>query len=187
MIKRAIILLTLLFIFTKLAAPELPTPIKHDQTNHIISELKRLAYESEFNRYATDLSASEGPEWTIINQIGCLGSYQFAPWTLRYLGYGHITPDRFRKDPNIFPQEAQVKLLKRFTRLNEIELGAYMSCAGMRINDIAITRSGILAAAHLGGATGVKMYLQSGGATNPHDANGTSIQDYIRIFAGYDI
>ena len=58
---------------------------------------------------------------------------------------------------------------------------------GTTINGIAITESGILAAAHLSGAGNVKKYLRSNGKYNLRDAYGSSIEHYMQKFAGYDL
>ena len=60
---------------------------------------------------------------------------------------------------------------------------------GLMINNLFITESGIIAAAHLSGPGNVKKFLRSYGEINLDfkDINGTKISDYIRIFKGYDI
>jgi len=58
---------------------------------------------------------------------------------------------------------------------------------GTTINGITITESGILAAAHLSGAGNVKKYLRSNGNHNLSDAYGSTIQQYMQKFAGYDL
>ena len=57
---------------------------------------------------------------------------------------------------------------------------------GKRINGIRITESGILAAAHLAGAGSVKKYLRSNGEFQFSDAYGTTLENYMKKFAGYD-
>ena len=57
---------------------------------------------------------------------------------------------------------------------------------GTYIRGVKITESGILAAAHLGGAGNVKIYLRSGGMNGFSDAFGTSIRYYLKKFSGYD-
>ena len=54
------------------------------------------------------------------------------------------------------------------------------------INGIKITESGLLAAAHLGGASSVKTYLRSNGKNGFRDGFGTSLKSYIKKFNGYD-
>ncbi|TYP99392.1 hypothetical protein C7447_102714 [Tenacibaculum adriaticum] len=58
---------------------------------------------------------------------------------------------------------------------------------GRYINGIKITESGILAAAHLAGAGNVKKHLRSYGKFQFNDAFGTSIDSYMKKFAGYDV
>ncbi len=59
--------------------------------------------------------------------------------------------------------------------------------SGRIINGVEITESGLVAAAHLGGAGSVKKYLRSNGRNGFKDGFGTSISSYIRKFSGYDI
>ncbi|GAB7536175.1 LysM peptidoglycan-binding domain-containing protein [Burkholderia sp. 3C] len=63
---------------------------------------------------------------------------------------------------------------------------------GKVIGGITITHSGIIGAAHLKGFgtekhPGVMQFLSSNGATDPEDANGTSVSDYIAKFNDYDL
>ena len=58
---------------------------------------------------------------------------------------------------------------------------------GKKINDILITESGILAAAHLSGPGNVKKYLRSSGKLKFKDAFGTSIESYLISFSKYDL
>ena len=58
---------------------------------------------------------------------------------------------------------------------------------GKTINGITITASGLLAGAHLKGAGSVADYLKSNGKNIGKDAFGTSVETYIKRFAGYDV
>ena len=58
---------------------------------------------------------------------------------------------------------------------------------GTKINNIVVTESGIIAAAHLAGPGNVKKYLRSGGEFNSKDAFGTSISMYMEYFKNYDL
>ena len=185
--KVFLIMIILVFTFSMSMAPVLSADARADNRMRVLNELQRMVHEKEFNRFACHLGRKESPDWTKINQIGCMGQYQFAPSTLKHLGYGHITPDRFRKDPEIFPRELQFRLLVALVKCNEITLRHYMSYVGETINGVEITKSGILAGAHLGGPQSVILYLQSHGRINRGDMNGTTIQDYIKEFQGYNI
>lgn len=59
--------------------------------------------------------------------------------------------------------------------------------SGKRIKGIRISESGILAAAHLAGAGNVKKFLRSYGRFKFKDAFGTSIREYMKKFADYDV
>ena len=58
---------------------------------------------------------------------------------------------------------------------------------GKKINDILVTESGILAAAHLSGPGNVKKYLRSSGKLKFKDVFGTSIESYLINFSKYDL
>lgn len=54
------------------------------------------------------------------------------------------------------------------------------------INGIVITRSGLLAACHLLGCGTVEDYLAAPGSGTPADAYGTTIEEYLSLFANYE-
>jgi hypothetical protein len=188
MMKKMIVtfFLTVMVFFT-CGAPGLSPKIKQEQEGNVLRELKEIAQKREFDRFTGHVRLKESPDWTKVNQMGCMGWFQFEKETLKFLGYTGITPARFKKDPGIFPQELQIEAFRALLKSNEAELRNYMWYIGQVVNGIVITRSGLLAGAHLGGAMGVKLYLMSGGRINKRDVNGTSVEDYIREFKGYDI
>ena len=57
---------------------------------------------------------------------------------------------------------------------------------GQVVNGIEITRSGLLAACHLLGCGTVRDYLQAPGSGTPADAYGTTIEEYLSLFANYE-
>jgi len=117
----------------------------------------------------------------VVNKFGYLGKYQFGKSTLRRLKIRNI--EGFLGNP-----EQQEKAFKALCSLNKHILRKDIErSVGKEINGDLITESGILAAAHLSGAGNVKKYLRSGGATNKSDAFGTSIQNYMSKFSGYDV
>ena len=56
---------------------------------------------------------------------------------------------------------------------------------GKILHGIRVTESGILAAAHLGGAGNVKKWFRKG--IQFKDAKGTSITSYMKKFEGYEL
>jgi hypothetical protein len=145
-------------------------------------------HQAEFSRFIKDLGFREsGNNWLSVNCIGCFGEWQFAESTVHYLGYRGITLKKFQKDPDIFPRDMQQKVLESLIKINRALLKDYEHYIGTSIDGVEITRSGLIAASHLGGAQTVKLFLASNGRINKRDALGTSIFDYIRRFHDYDL
>jgi hypothetical protein len=185
--KTAIILIMLLFTFFTCAAPELSSELKKVEKQNSMNWLIERTRDREFVRFIEHLRFKESSgDWTRVNEKGCIGWFQFSETTMKFLGQ-RITTKAFMQDPGIFPPEDQVKLLKVLLKSNSIQLQDYMAFIGKTINGVTITKAGILAGAHLGGAMGVEMYLSSGGNINFCDAFNTKISDYFREFQGYDI
>ncbi len=61
-----------------------------------------------------------------------------------------------------------------------------LSYVGDTVNGIEITKSGLLAACHLLGCGTVRDYLQAPGSGTPADAYGTTIEEYLSLFANYE-
>jgi hypothetical protein len=80
-------------------------------------------------------------------------------------------------------EKAFVALLSK----NKYELQDYIAkFDGKIVDGVKITESGILAAAHLGGAGSVKRFLKTDGKRKCKDDYGTSVRSYMRDFAGYE-
>ena len=142
----------------------------------------------EFDRFVTDLGYREsGNNWQSVNLIGCFGEWQFAESTVHYLGFKHVTLKKFRTDPEIFPPELQRKVLESLIKVNLVLMRKYERYIGDTINGVPITKSGMIAAAHLGGARSVKLFLSSNGKLDRADVLGTRVSNYMRKFSFYDI
>ena len=145
-------------------------------------------HELEFNRFINDLGHREsGNNWLSVNCIGCFGEWQFAESTIHYLGYKHVTLKKFKKNPEIFPPELQRKVLESLIKVNLVLMKDYEDFIGETIKGVPVTRSGMIAAAHLGGARSVKLFLASNGKLDKEDVLGTSVSNYMRKFSFYDI
>ncbi len=115
-----------------------------------------------------------------INTLGYLGKYQFGIETLKSVGVYNSTV--FLNSPEL-QEKAFIALLAK----NKWELRSVIEkYEGTVLNGIRVTESGILAAAHLGGAGSVKKYFKSNGKRYFRDAYGTSIRSYMKAFGGYD-
>jgi len=185
-------MLFLTFVFISFSgictAPSIGYRIKMDNFKRLCEYIRGKHFESEFSRFIKDLGFSEsGNNWQSINRIGCFGEYQFAEKTLHYLGHKHITVRKFKADPSIFPPDLQLKVLKSLIKVNLVYLRNYEHFVGDTIKGVVVTKSGMIAASHLGGASSLKLFLNSKGRINRQDVLGTSIADYLRKFCYYDL
>lgn len=94
---------------------------------------------------------------------------------------GDMTKEQFRKSP-----EAQKAVeawhfadIDKFAASNGID-----KLYGQNIGGVIINRDSVRAMAHLGGSEGMKLFIQSGGAYNPADSNGTKLSDYGKTYGG---
>lgn len=149
--------------------------------------LKASAMTDGLEQFTNKMSLKESAnDWKVVNSSGHMGLFQFSKATLKRLGY-NITPDKFKKNPDIFPPELQYIAFYELLKLNEIDLLPCFEYIGTTIEGVEVTKSGLLGGCHLGGLLAVKLYLATGGRLNPDDCNGTKISDYIREFGGYKI
>jgi hypothetical protein len=137
--------------------------------------------ELELERYLGDIAQKESSnKYYIVSKYGYLGKYQFSMSTLRGIGYD-VSKTEFLQNP-IIQDEAMLDLLK----YNKKRLQKYIDkWDGKKYNGKVITESGILAAAHLGGAESVKRYFKHG--VNVSDTLGTTVSYYMNQFSGYKI
>ncbi len=117
----------------------------------------------------------------MVNPYGYMGKYQFGKSTLRTVGVYDF--QEFLKNA-----AWQDKAFKALIARNKWELRKEIEkYRGRVINGVKITESGLVAAAHLGGAGSVKKYLRSNGRNGFKDGFGTSLKSYLKKFGGYDV
>lgn len=186
---RKLILTLLLILISRLcSAPNIDFRLGLLKIKSFSDLIVEKYHDSEFSRFINDLGFREsGNNWMSVNQIGCFGEFQFHESTLWYLGYRKITLKKFMANPSIFPPEMQVKALKTLIKVNQVFLMDYEHFIGDSIKGIRITRSGMIAASHLGGAGSLQKFLNSRGEINKKDMFGTAISDYLKNFSYYDL
>lgn len=136
--------------------------------NHLIGFKEAVAFKESQGKYRK------------VNSIGYMGKYQFGSKTLRSVG---VHNDKaFLKNPAL-QEKAFIALLSKNKWILRREINKY---EGKIINGVEITESGILAAAHLGGAGSVKNFFKNKGR-HFRDAYGTSLRSYMKAFGGYNI
>ena len=121
-----------------------------------------------------------GNRYDIVNRYGYMGKYQFGKKTLKGLGI-KVTQDEFLNSPYI-QEKAMYALLKQNKRSLRKYIAKY---DGKYIHGVLVTESGLLAAAHLGGAGSVKKWFRTGKVKK--DGNGVKITSYMERFGGYDL
>ncbi|MCG2420056.1 hypothetical protein K8089_13585 [Aequorivita sp. F47161] len=135
-----------------------------------------------FHGFSYDLGFSESSgNYKAVNRLGYLGKYQFGRSTLNWVGIYNTS--QFLNSPLL-----QEKAFEALISKNKWVLRDYIDeFVGQTINGIKITESGLVAAAHLGGAGNVKKFLDSNGEIVFKDANHVPITKYMKRFVGYDI
>lgn len=119
-------------------------------------------------------------KYHLINDFGYMGKYQFGMGTLQTIGVKDSV--KFMNSP-VLQEKAFLALLSVNKHILKKEIEKY---DGRIIQGIPITESGMLAAAHLGGAGSVKKFLRSNGNNAFTDGYGTNIKTYLKKFAHYD-
>ena len=156
-------------------------------------------------QFLTDLGAREsGGKYNILNKYGYAGKYQMGEMGLVDAGYYCKPNKKYNNDwSGIFTGKDGVKSIQDFLNNPTAQENAqiifkkkqwgYLKSVGADkyigkiINGYTITPSGLLAGAHLKGAGSVIKYLKSNGQIIEKDGFGTSIESYIKKFAGYDV
>jgi hypothetical protein len=186
--KKTILISVFLVIAKTCGAPSIDFTQEMLNLRLFVHKLELKKYDQEMERFINDLGQREsGNNWQSVNVIGCFGEWQFDESTLQYLGYRGITLEKFLSDPSIFPRDMQLRALKALIKVNMMYLLNYEHFIGNTVGGVLITRSGMIAASHLGGAGSLQKFLDSGGEINRKDVFGTSILDYLRNFSNYDI
>ena len=118
--------------------------------------------------------------YKVVNKYGYMGKYQFGRSTLKTLKI-NVSRSEFINNPKL-QEQAMYKLLQ----YNKKKLKRYIEkYNGRVINGVLVTESGLLAAAHLGGAGSVRKWFRTGKVRR--DGNGVKITSYMKLFRGYDL
>ena len=149
-------------------SPEFNIPVKKPVVKNMELFLHDLGHRESGNRYH------------VVNKFGYMGKYQFGKSTLRTLKI-KVTKEAFLNSPDLQEYAMLQNLI-----YNKKKLQKYIDkYEGQIINEIYITESGILAAAHLGGPGSVRKFFRSGKIME--DGNGVKITSYLKQFGGYDL
>jgi hypothetical protein len=150
-------------IMPKLEAPKIEIDLKDHN-----SFLNKIGHYESSNDYSR------------VNRWGYMGKYQFHEETLKAVDI-NVSKKKFLSSPTL-QEEAMTRLLTENKKTLKRFIKKY---DGKVVHGVYVTESGILAAAHLGGAGNVMKWFRKG--EDFKDANGTPITKYMRIFSGYNL
>ena len=167
----------------KIVNPIIELPVK-GISNIEVAPLTVPHIELKTNSHSDFLNAigfkESGNRYDIVNRFGYMGKYQFGKRTLRGLGF-KMSREEFLNSPEI-QEEAMYKLLQTNKKYLQKYINEY---EGQIVHGVLVTESGLLAAAHLGGAGSVKKWFRTGKIRK--DGNGVKITTYMERFSGYDL
>ncbi len=135
-----------------------------------------------FNGFRNDLGFAESSgNYKAVNRLGYIGKYQFGSSALKWVGVR--SKYNFLNNPLM-----QDKAFEALVAKNKFVLRDYIETyVGKTIGNVMITESGLIAAAHLGGAGNVMKFLRTNGVDVFSDANRVPITKYMKQFAYYDL
>jgi hypothetical protein len=184
----------IIIFISLLISQQLFAPILTDNHIEIVNNFRKSEIEykknKELQRFLYDLSISEsGNDYTKWNNFGYIGKYQFGYSARKMTGFEHITFRDFIRNPEIWDPADQETALLNYIKQNQYNLQEIIDKIEsgnlvIKIKGKPITKSGILAGAHIAGYAGVKRYVRN--KSNPKDVFGTSLEDYMYNFSGYD-
>jgi hypothetical protein len=161
--------------------------IKNEEKNKFIFTPPTLKSHKSFLNYIGFKESTN--KYDTINKYGFLGKYQFGINTLKGLNI-NIEPKLFLSDTAL-QEYAMYKYLKLNKKLLYDYIKKYNNTTIIFNSDtLYITESGILAAAHLSGAGGVKKFFdkyENKIKYNVKDKLGTRLTDYLNMFSGYEL
>lgn len=173
--------------FVKATSKIEPLPVEVQAKEVIIKDYRifnpYLSIKGKKDHYAFLYAighAESSNRYEIVNKFGYMGRYQFGKATLKGLGY-NVNIANFLKD-SILQEQAMEELLVHNSKILRRQIKKY---DGKIVNGVYVTKSGILAAAHLAGPSNVKKWLRIG--TKFEDGLGTRLKTYIKKFSGYQL
>ena len=191
--RKILLILITLMLTTKLGMTEshLLKEIGHT-TEHIdlIAKAKEKlkSQEKELKNFLDAIAERESSNNPSIVGKSHFGKYQFGQIVLKEIGEKELDVEKFKKDPSIWPEKTQDSDMIKLIKKNKQYLSKYIDkYNGKMIGKIKITKSGLIAAAHLLGSKNVKKFIDSNGKFNPSDGFGTKLTEYLSKFSGYDI
>ena len=133
--------------------------------------------------FRESLGQSEsGGSYAAKNDEGFVGKYQFGADRLADFMRANgrqFTMSEFQDSPLL---QEEVQAWHERDILDYVATSGLDGYFGQTVGGVTITPGSLLGMAHIGGKSGMKQFVESGGAYNPADSNGTSLSDYGKRF-----
>lgn len=176
--------LTAFKVHESLIEVEVPIKIEPKKVQVIVPKVETPKVEinlKDHNSFLRSIGNFEsGNRYGIVNRWGYMGRYQFHSSTLKSLGI-KTTRKEFLSSPTL-----QEHAMKKLLTSNKRTLRRYIRKYNNKVvHGVYVTESGLLAAAHLGGAGNVIKWFRKGEVFK--DGNGTPITRYMKVFSGYEL
>jgi hypothetical protein len=133
--------------------------------------------------------SESGGDYDVVNTLGYSGKYQWGPDRLadynKAMGTSYSMED-FLANPAVQEDAQAWHENDIMNYVFEKGLDRYL---GSTVSGVTMTPEAMISMAHLGGKSGMRQFVESGGEYNPEDAYGTSLRDYAQKFSagqGYD-
>jgi len=156
----------------------------------LLQIINKLTGRFGYKDFAKQMRIREsGDRYNIENSLGYLGAYQFSMARLcdlgltRKKGNKYVWVEGCSKERFLDDELLQDNCFERHVRDLTIKIEIYFKeYLNKTVNDVYITRAGLVAGAHLGGIGGVEAFLRG---ENRRDAYNTSVKDYIISFRDF--
>jgi len=151
----------------------------------LTADLINVTVAKSYEQFKEDLAYRESTNvYDTINTLGYLGLYQIGRSLCKDLGIDYTDFKENLSDVNPVYQDI---ILDYSLRVSMNYLGKYTDLINTKVNGIYITKSSMLAAAHLLGHGGFKKWVRNPNSKKLKDSYGTNIIEYINTFSGYDL
>jgi hypothetical protein len=127
--------------------------------------------------------SESGGRYDIVNDEGYSGKYQWGPD--RLADYNKAMGTNFSMEDFL----ADSALQENAQAWHEDDIMNYVFEKGLdrylgkTVSGVTMTPEAMIAMGHLGGKSGMRQFIESGGEYNPSDSLGTSLRDYARKFS----
>ena len=188
LLNATVLAVSLYFImaFASMRATQNTSPVSTLQPSEIASIIVPEIVKPELPKNQTGLFLNKlgfkesGNRYDVVNSYGYMGKYQFGKSTLEGLGY-YISKEEFLNSPAI-QEKAILDLLRHNRKILKDYIIKYNDSV---VNNVYVTESGVLAAAHIAGPGNVKKFFEQG--KDVKDGYGTYMTAYMSYFAGYEL